>query len=77
MPMAFWIWLMVAAAIVMGLSLVVALVVARALGAIGREVNELLERAESQVWSTRPLLREGRSQAASAETRSKRITVPS
>jgi hypothetical protein len=54
MTMAVWIWILVAAAGLAALSLIVGLIVARVLGAIGREISNVLQ---AEVWSYTPLMR--------------------
>lgn len=71
--MSTWLWVVVAVAVFLSVSLVVSLVIVAILGQIGREVSDLLERApkapvESEAvepWASAPLTRENRDQGRS------------
>ena len=55
--MAFLTWIAVAVVSLVALSALFGLLVARALGHIGREMSEILE-GEAEVWAMAPLARE-------------------
>jgi membrane protein implicated in regulation of membrane protease activity len=72
-------WILVALLSVLAVSVMFALLVARVLGRMGREISEILEEAEErEMWATAPLAREAEvsSPGTAPESARSRVDTP-